>query len=116
MTRKRLEARPASSGKRWLIPVALVLACAAPSPRRGILLHVSNDLGRDIVEIRQKPCHDLDLSFVPIEGSHLSPGETRAIVLPESCIDLVAYDSRGRIVGEQRGLEMLPGSTWVLKR
>ncbi len=115
MNRNRLRTT-GSFGKRCTIFTVLILACTSPTARPEILLRVSNELGRDIAEIRKKPCRDLDLAYVPIPGSNLSPGEVRAIALPESCIDLIAYDSRGRIVGEQRGLEMLPGATWVLRR
>ncbi len=102
----------------WSIPLVLgaAIACGTPVPKRAFVLSVSNELGRTITEIRKKSCGDLELAFVPIEDSRLGPGETRGVVLPPTCVDLVAFDSRGRIVGEQRGLTMRPGARWMLRR
>jgi hypothetical protein len=100
-----------------VILLVAAVACATPSaPPRLLVLQISNDLGRSIAEIHKKPCGDLDMAFTPIERSRFAPGEKRGLVLPSICIDLIAYDSRGRIVGEQRGLEMLPDASWVLRR
>lgn len=98
------------------LALGATLACRTPVQAHALVLSVSNRLGRTIVEIREKPCGDLELAFVPIEGSRLGPGETRGIELPSTCVDLVAFDSRGRVVGEQRGLTMVPGARWVLRR
>jgi hypothetical protein len=92
------------------------LACLAPQPRRTLGLSVSNQLGRSIAEIRRKPCGDLELAFKPIDASRVPSGETRGFLLPPTCVDLIAYDERGRLVGEQRGLRMVPGASWVLRR
>jgi hypothetical protein len=73
-------------------------------------------LDRSISEIHKKSCGDLELSFEPIADWHLPAGEKRGLTLPSTCIDLIAYDSRGHIVGEQRGLEMLPDATWQLRK
>jgi hypothetical protein len=76
---------------------------------------VSNQLGRAIAEIWQKGCDETDGELVELPDSRLRPGETRGFVLPPTCVDLVAYDERGRLVGQQRDLHMLPGATWVLR-
>ena len=99
-----------------MLIIMMTVACVSPPPARQLELRVSNELGRDIAEIRKKPCDDLEFAYVAIDGSNLAPGERRNIILPATCVDLVAYDAYGRIVGEQRGLEMLPGATWVLRR
>jgi len=99
-----------------VILLVAAVACAASPPARLLVLQVSNELGRSIAEIHKKSCGDLDLAFSPIEGSAFAPGETRGLILPPTCIDLIAYDLRGRIVGEQRGLTMLPDASWVLRR
>ncbi len=95
-----------------LLILGAAIACGTPVP----ILSVSNDFGRTLTEIRKKSCGDIELAFVPIEDSRLGPGETRGVVLPLTHADLVAYDSRGRIVGEQRGLTLRPGARWVLRR
>ena len=103
----------------WLGIAVIVLAlsgCATPEPRSTLTLRVSNELGRTISELRRKPCGDLELSFVAIEESRIESGAAREIQLPRSCVDIVAFDERGRIVGEQRNLKMMPGSSWVLRR
>ncbi|HKK52128.1 MAG TPA: hypothetical protein VKA74_11100 [Myxococcota bacterium] len=97
----------------WLLCVGL--ACASPPPRT-LVLSVSNELGRTLGEIRRKECEAPESALAPIPGSRLASGETRRFILPPSCVDLVAVDVRGRIVGEQRGLRMLPGARWVLRR
>lgn len=99
-----------------LLVVGVAVACAAPPTPRALVLDITNDLGRTVLEIRRKPCGDLELAFVPIKDSRLAAGQTHGIVLPPTCVDLVAFDVRGRIVGEQRGLKMLPGARWVLRR
>lgn len=99
-----------------LLILGAAIACGTPVPKRVLILSVSNDLGRTLTEIRKKSCGDIELAFVPIEDSRLGPGETRGVVLPPTCVDLVAFDSRGRIVGEQRGLTLRPGARWVLRR
>lgn len=102
-----------------LIGILLVatISCASPQPAaQSLVLEISNELGRTIAEIHTKSCDDLDLAFSPIDDSHFASGETRGLVLPPTCVDLVAYDSRGRIVGEQRGLKMRPDARWVLRR
>ena len=80
------------------------------------MLSVSNELGRSIIEIGRKECDDLELALVPIGDSKLAAGETRGFELPPTRVDLAAIDGRGRLVGEQRGLRMLPGARWVLRR
>jgi hypothetical protein len=99
-----------------VVLLVAMVACAAPPSTRTLVLQVTNELGRTIAEIHRKSCDDLELAFSPLEASRLEPGEKRGFVLPPTCVDLVAYDSRGRIVGEQRGLRMLPDATWVLRR
>jgi hypothetical protein len=99
-----------------ILPIVALAACTTTPAERVLVLHISNELGRSIAKIHQKSCGDLEMSFEPIERSHFAPGEERGLVLPPTCVDLVAYDSRGRIVGEQRGLEMLPNARWVLRR
>ena len=98
------------------ILIAFISCAGPPSPPSQLVLFVSNELGRSVAEIHKKACDDLDLSFEPIEGSRLAAGERRGLVLPSTCVDLIAYDSRGHIVGEQRGLEMLPDAKWVLRK
>ena len=100
----------------FLLLLGSAMACAQPEPSRVLVIDITNELGRTVSEIRQKPCGDLELAFVAIEDSRLAPGETQGIILPPTCIDLVAFDARGRIVGEQRGLTMMPGARWVLRR
>ena len=102
--------------RRTTIGLVAMVACASPPPPRLLVFQVSNELGRAIGEIHMKPCGDLELAFVPIEGSDMAPGESRGLLLPPTCVDLVAYDLRGRVVGEQRGLRMLPDASWVLRR
>ena len=99
-----------------LVVTVLTVACSSLAPARPLVFHVSNELGRPIGAIHQKPCGDLELAFSPIEDSDLAPGESRGFLLPSTCVDLIAYDLRGHIVGEQRGLVMLPDATWVLRR
>lgn len=96
-------------------PVGLI-GCAKPPPAETLVLEVSNRLGRSIAEIHKKPCGDMDLSYSPIAGSRVGTGEQRGLVLPATCVDLVAYDSRGRVVGEQHGLTMRLGARWVLTK
>ena len=103
-------------GLSGLVGLGIAMACATPAPPPALFLSVTNELGRTISEIRTKSCGDLELAFVPIEGSRFGPGETRAIELPPTCVDLVAFDTRGRVVGEQRELTMLPEARWVLRR
>jgi len=101
----------------WIATAAFALAaCAGPAPRQTLGLRVSNELGRPIAELRKKPCGDIELAFTTIDASRIEPGAVREIQLPRSCIDIVAFDERGRIVGEQRNLKMMPGSSWVLRR
>jgi len=95
-------------------PIAAVIGCASPSPRT-LVLSVSNELGRNIAEIWQKSCDEQESGLVEIENSKLRPGESRGFVLPPTCIDLLAFDERGRLVGQQRELSMLPGARWVLR-
>jgi hypothetical protein len=117
MIRLQCGARRATGIGLVCLTVVVVTACAQPPPpARTLVLSVSNELGRTINEIQRKACEDPDTAFVPIEESRLAAGETRGFVLPPSCVDLVAFDARGRIVGEQRGLTMLPGASWVLRR
>lgn len=102
------------------ISIAVLLvgssACAKPAPDPTLPLRVSNELGRTISELRKKPCGDLEMAFVPIEKSRIRSGEVRAIDLPRTCVDVVAFDARGRIVGEQRNLKMMPSASWVLRK
>jgi hypothetical protein len=114
MNRRRLGL--SRQNHRLLVLFVAMVACASPPPTRTLVLQVTNEQGRTIAEIHSKSCDDLELAFSPIEASRLEPGEKRGFVLPPTCVDLVAYDSRGRIVGEQRGLRMLPDATWVLRR
>jgi len=99
-----------------LLALAGALSCAHAAPVRTLVLNVSNELGRPIGEIQRKACEEPETAFVKLEESHLSVGETRGFVLPPTCVDLIAFDARGRIVGEQRELTMLPGASWVLRR
>lgn len=101
-----------------LISIVLMTAtaCAHPATSHALLLSISNELGRTIAEVRMKPCGDLEIAFVLVEESRIGAGETRGIELPPTCVDVVAFDTRGRIVGEQRELNMLPGASWVLRR
>ncbi len=99
----------------WCV-VGSTLACAHAAPPPRLVLDVTNELGRAISEIRQKSCGDLDLAFVIVPDSRIAAGQTRGIELPRTCVDIVAFDARGRVVGEQRALKMLPGASWVLRR
>ena len=113
----RCDARRARWAGILLATLVASWACAqSPPPARTLVLNVTNELGRTINEIERKACDDPDTAFAPIEESRLAAGETRGFVLPPTCVDLVAFDARGRIVGEQRGLTMLPGASWVLRR
>lgn len=90
--------------------------CARPpAPRTPLVLSVANHLGRTIAEIRRKDCSEAESSLAALAESRIASGETRRFELPPSCVDLIAIDERGRVVGEQRGLRMLPGATWVLR-
>ncbi len=100
----------------FVVMLVAVVACASPPPVRSLVFEVSNELGRAIGAIYKKPCGDLELAFSPIEDSDLAPGESRGLRLPSTCVDLIAYDLRGRVVGEQRGLVMLPEASWVLRK
>jgi hypothetical protein len=91
------------------------LACATAAPRV-LVLHVTNELGRTIEEIRMKGCDEPESSLETIDDSKLAPGLSRRFEMPPTCVDLVAYDARGRVVGEQRELTMISSATWVLKR
>lgn len=97
-----------------LLIVCMGIACSTPKPPRRLVLQVTNQLGRDIAEIQKSKCGDSN--SVVLEDSRIPAGQRRGFELPPTCVDLVAYDARGRIVGEQRNLKMLPGATWVLQR
>lgn len=91
-------------------------ACASAPPERPLVLVVTNGLGRPIEAIERKGCDEPESAFVVIEGSRLGAGESGRFVMPEGCLDLVAHDARGRLVGRQSGLYMRHGTRWALRR
>lgn len=86
-----------------------------PEPSEAVLT-VHNRLARAIFVIERKDCEQDDSAFAPIEDTRMRPGETRRVALPEGCVDLLARDTRGRVVGRQDDLRILPGASWVLRR
>lgn len=93
----------------------LAAACASPPPAP-LSVRVHNRSGADVASISMKDCAGDEASFAPLPASELDPGRTVTIDLPDTCVDLVARDRRGRVVAEQRGLRALPGTTWTLVR
>jgi hypothetical protein len=113
----KCRSRKQSRARCWVaLAMAAGFACASPPPPRTLVLSVSNQLGRPIAEIWQKDCDEADSGLVELENSTLQPGEERGFVLPPTCVDVLAFDERGRLVGQQRELHMLPGARWVLRR
>lgn len=123
------------SGRRWLLGVArgrgpgvAVLAllglglelatsgCASAPPPRPLVLVVTNALGRSIEAVEVKDCDASPETFSALADSRFEHGEVRRFVLPPTCVDLVAYDARGRVVGRQSGLTMRHGAEWTLRR
>ena len=99
-----------------LIALTFSTSCATRRSNEALVLVVSNELGRTIAEIWRKDCTQPKSEFTEIKDSKLHPGEVGRFELPPTCVDLAAYDERGRLVGEQRDLRMLPGARWVLRR
>ncbi|MFK7898946.1 MAG: hypothetical protein AB8G23_24160 [Myxococcota bacterium] len=92
-----------------------VSGCASPPPSR-LVLTISNQSGRGITAVHQKDCEAGELELEPREDSEIRSGQTRRFVMPPSCVDLVAYDARGRVVGEQRAMTVIQGARWELRR
>ncbi len=94
---------------------AIALAACANPPTPPLVLTVKNASDERIEAIYMKPCGADDLAFQELPGTRLKPDHRVEVELPPHCIDLVAYEERGRLVGEQRGLRMLPGSSWIIR-
>ena len=95
--------------------LGFTLGCATPVQAPPLLV-VKNALGRPVESIQHKRCAAQDPSFAPLEDSRLNAGQTGRFALLDDCVDLVALDDRGRIVGEQRGLSTQNGVRWTLRR
>ena len=93
----------------------LGLACATPAAAPPVLV-VQNALGRSVETIQQKGCNAPELEFASLDDSKVRAGQTRRFALSQPCVDLVALDARGRIVGDQRGLRTRNGARWTLRR
>ena len=91
------------------------LGCATPVQAPPLLV-VKNGLDRPVESIQHKRCSAQDASFAPLDASRMHAGQTRRFPLLHHCVDLVALDDRGRVVGEQRGLPTANGVRWTLRR
>ncbi len=92
--------------------LALLLpACAAPPPPK--ILEVVNRSRYAIVSVRETPCSGGEGR--ELLRDEIERGQSRGLPLHEGCVDLVAIDYLGRIVGEQRGLVPLSDVTWTVR-
>ncbi len=91
----------------------LASACSSQRPQRvAPLMHVTNASNTAIQSIRYEACDTPGSGYIPIDHRPLERGETVSFPLVPGCVNLKAFDVRGRIVGEQRSLRMIPGTTW----
>jgi hypothetical protein len=95
--------------------VSTLLACASAPPPPPLTMRISNWSAAPVASIGYKPCGAPDSALNPVASSWIDVGESFDLVLPAECIDVLAFDAEGRVVGEQVRLKMLPGTTWALR-
>ena len=89
----------------------LVAACASPPPAS--VIEVVNHSRHSIASVVQTPCGGGDPQ--ELLRDEIERGDSRRVSVTERCVDLMAVDSRGRIVGQQRELEVLSDATWTIR-
>lgn len=99
-----------------LVSSIWMASCRSAPQANATVLTVANRLNRTILAIERKDCEQGEAAFAPIEDTRMRPGESLRLALPSTCLDLLARDTRGNVVGRQDDLRLLPGASWVLSR
>ena len=92
-----------------------VLAWACASPPAPVTVRVMNHSHNEIESIQMKACASDESALAPLPDTELDADSSMVIEVPSSCIDLVALDRGGEILGQQRDLRALPGTIWSIR-
>ncbi|XID75457.1 hypothetical protein ACF3NA_02635 [Alkanindiges sp. WGS2144] len=98
-----------------LATVVLVSGCATvPVEIEAPRAMIQNRATQAISVIRYQPCDSAQEEWADLENSRLQPGQGARFVLPEDCVNLVAYYESGKVAGKQTGVRRSFPLRWSL--
>jgi len=97
-----------------LLAITIGIGCGGSSTRRpSDLIFIVNNTKTPIQSIRYERCDTPGSGQVPIPADRpFKPGEELRVKIIEGCVNLIAVDIEGDVVGRQRELRMKPGMVW----
>ena len=78
-------------------------------------LIVTNKSPHDITSIKLKLCDESDDQYVAISKISIAINTHIAIDISESCVDVIAVNAKGDIIGSQKRLRIPPKVSWVIR-
>ena len=104
----------------FLISSLLVISCATeapkppPIPKNPIQLRVHNDSDKFVDTINAKPCGGTTKDY-KTQLTGLKPGQKIMLEIYQQCVDLVALDGFGSVLGELKYLRLNSNITWNIR-
>ena len=99
----------------WLTAVvATACACATVETEKPQLTITNNS--RHLVQtIRFRQCGDTPTDYTDIPGTTVRIGHSLVIDVHDPCIDVLAVDENGAVLGKQDRLRIPPKATWLIR-
>jgi hypothetical protein len=91
--------------------------CSKNYVRPENLIYILNNTNTEIRLISYEPCETPGSGRTPIATHRpIRPGETLTVPPLKGCVDLIAIDIEGDVIGHQREVRMQPGMVWRINR
>ena len=94
--------------------VTAASACATAETERRELT-ITNNSRHLVRAIRFRECTDNPPDYTDIPNTTLRIGHSVVIAVHDPCIDVLAVDENGRVLGKQDRLRIPPKATWLIR-
>ena len=93
---------------------SMVSACATVEIEKPQLT-VTNESHHLVQAIRFRRCAEAPTDYTDIPNTTLRIGHSVDIEVHDPCIDVLAVDENGRVLGQQDRLRIPPKATWLIR-
>ena len=97
-----------------LLIAGAIVACATVETERPELT-VTNKSRHLVETVRFRQCADHATDYTDIPNTTLRIGQSVVIDVHDSCIDVLAVDEKGHVLGRQDRLRIPPKATWLIR-
>jgi hypothetical protein len=97
-----------------LLITGATAACATVETEKPQLI-VTNHSRHLVQAIRLRQCADQSTDYTDVPNSTLRSGHSVVIEVHDPCIDVLAVDKSGHVLGKQDRLRIPPKATWLIR-